>query len=291
MTRLPEPTLCEKNFTIHAMHHRPRDNTILQPLLERGESNSINLPTIFLHRCAGNQNIGLTLVEMLTVMGIIAVLSALVLPAVTSLNKSNALNNSGRLFMNLLSNARSEAIARRTVVRVEVATTWPDPAFSYRKVTLTAAALNAEGTTYIYQQLGKWETLEEGVVFEVHDPLPGAASDSSIYLFAANAATPLGDEGSLTYAGQAVATVYVAFSSTGSLVEQRPPSSLPIPIRARLVEGILGTAGTVTYTRRTTASMGDYPTANWFDIRINNLVGRIEAGRPEAPLPNLTPAP
>lgn len=225
------------------------------------------------------------MVEMLAVMGIIALLSALVVPAITSLNKSNALNDSGRLFISLLSNARSEAITRRTVVRLEVATTWPDPAFNYRKMTLTAATLNSAGTAYTYQQIGKWETLDDGVVFEVHDPLPNAPTDGSMYLFSAGNSAPLGDTDSRTFGGMDVKPVYVAFSSTGALVEQQPPSGLPVSIRARVVEGVLGASPTVTYTRRADGAAGTYPAANWLDVRINNLVGRIEVGRPETPLP------
>lgn len=220
-------------------------------------------------------------------LAIIAALTALALPAVTSINKSNALNNAGRLFTNLLTTARSEAIARRTIVRLEVATTWPDPTYNYRKLALTAATLNSDGTAYTYQQIGKWETLDDGVVFEVHDPLvTSAVTDGSVYLFAAGASVPLQDQGSLKYAANPtpLPTVYIAFSPTGALVEQQPPAGLPVSLRARLVEGSLGNATTVNYTRRRPDANG-YPTSNWLDVRINNLVGRIEIGRPETPLP------
>ena len=274
MMRTSEPAPREKNVTLLRLPHRPHAGSLDCYPLHRHEPRPILLPPG-----------GFTLVELLTVMAIIAVLSALAVPALTSLNKSSALNNSGRLFMNLLSVARTEAIARRTVVRLEVATAWrPDPTFNYRKYTLTAAKLNAGGTAYDYQQIGKWETVDDGVVFEINEPLANAPSDGSVYLFAAGASTPLGDEGSLNFAGFTVPTVYVAFSSTGALVEQQPPSSLPVPIRARLVEGVLGASTGITYTRHASAG-SSYPASNWLDVRVNNLAGRIEIGRPESPLP------
>ena len=228
-----------------------------------------------------------TLVEMLVVMAIVGLLLALAVPAITSMSRSGSLNNSGRLFINLLSVARSEAIARRTVVRVEVATSWPDPAFNCRKATLTAATLNAAGTAYTYQQIGAWETIDNGVVFEIKDPLPVSPppTDGSVYLFTGPAAS-LGDTGSLTFANTSIPTAYIAFSSTGGLVEQNPPSDgLPVPIRVRLVEGTLGNATSVSYTHRAAASNSSYPAANWMDVRINHLFGRIEVGRPDLPLP------
>lgn len=224
---------------------------------------------------------GFTLIELLSVIGIIALLLVLVVPALASINKSRALNNAGGQFTNLLSAARAEAITRRTVVRVEVAITWPDPAFKYRKATLTSATLNAAGDAYNYQPIGKWQTLDDGIVFAPKDPLNNAPVDGSVYLFDSSGEVPLGDQGKLSFAGQDVTTAYIAFSPTGALLEQRPPTNLPVPIRVRLVEGLLNPAGTVTYTR----------SANWFDLRVNHLFGRVEIGRPENPLPTLTPAP
>lgn len=232
-----------------------------------------------------NRAWGFTLVELLSVVGIIVLLLALIVPAVTSINKSRALNSAGSLLVGLLSTARSEAITRRTVVRLEVATTWPDPAFNYRKITLTTATLNTAGNAYNYQQLGKWETLADGVVFETSDPLATPPTDGSVYLLVSSGSMPLGDEGQLTFAGQTVTTAYVAFSPTGALLEKQPPANLPVPIRMRLVEGTANAAGNITYTHRVNGGPGTYPAPNWFDLRINHLFGRVEVGRPESPLP------
>src|SRR5438132_7643058 len=69
---------------------------------------------------------GFTLLELMVVIAVIIILLSLTIPAVTGLTKSSNLNSGARLVANLLSIARSEAINRRTLIRFEVATYWPN---------------------------------------------------------------------------------------------------------------------------------------------------------------------
>ncbi len=221
-----------------------------------------------------------SLIELLVVMAIVVVMLGLAVPAMTTISKSSNLNNAGRLFSNLLTIARSEAINQRTIVRVEVATDWPpDSTYRYRKATLTKAVfVPTAGTTgagqYVYRQFTGWETIPDGIVFEPSDPAGGSpTADGSKYLF--DSVTLGNSNTTLTIGSETVPTIYLAFTPTGAI---SPSSGNIVPVRARLTEGFVP-SGTTTIIHTHKGS------PNWFDIRVNALVGRIEIGRPESPLP------
>lgn len=198
-----------------------------------------------------------TLIELMVVMGIILLLVAALVPAVTSLTKSNNINTAGRMISNVLTVARSEAINRRALIRFEVATSWPgDPDAAYRKFTLVQHDLTSGADT----QLTKWETLPAGVIFNPQDPTPGSGS----YFFILNQVqTP-----ALTSGTQTIPTVYIEFLPTGAL-NVAPASS---PVRLRMVQGFLASASATSVT-----STG---TSNWFETSVDSLVGRIKIARP-----------
>lgn len=198
-----------------------------------------------------------TLIELLVVMGIILLLLAALVPAVTSLTKSNNINTAGRIVSNVLTVARSEAINRRALIRFEVATSWPgDPDAAYRKFTL----VQHDVTTGTDTQLTKWETLPGGVIFSPQDPTPGSGS----YLFVLNQVqTPALQSGT-----QTIPTVYVEFLPTGAL-------NVPVsnsPVRMRLIQGFLASA--------TATSITSTGNSNWFETSVDSLVGRVKIIRP-----------
>ena len=200
-----------------------------------------------------------TLIELLVVMAIILLLAAALVPAVTSLSKSNNVNTGGRMVSNLLTVARSEAINRRALIRFEVATDWPgDPASAYRKITLVQHDLTSGTDT----QLTKWETLPVGMVFQPQDPAAGAGPGS--YFFVLNQTqTP-----SLTSGTKTIPTTYIEFMPTGAL-NVTPANS---PVRLRMVQGFLPTP--------TATSVSFTGSSNWFETSIDALVGRIAITRP-----------
>ncbi len=213
-------------------------------------------------------------------MALVVVLLALAVPAATTITKSSNLNNAGRLITNLLTVARSEAINQRTIVRVEIATDWPpDAAYRFRKATITKAVLDTASNSYRFQQITGWETLPDGITFEINDPAGSSPSDGSKY-FRASDDSLQNTNTSLTIGTDTVPTRFVAFTPTGGL---SIPSALVIPIRARLVEGFPTGPEAISYTHR--GNQGGAGPLNWFDLRIHPLVGRIEIGRPESPLP------
>ena len=201
--------------------------------------------------------IAFTLLELLVVMGIILLLVGALIPAVTSLTKSNNLTNGGRIVSNVLTTARSEAISRRALIRFEVATSWPgDADAAYRKFTLVQHDLTSGADT----QLTKWDTLPAGVMFNPEDPTPGSGS----YFFVLNQVqTP-----PLTSGGQTIPTVYIEFLPTGAI--NVPPANSPV--RLRLVQGFLASA--------TATSVTSTAPNNWFEASVDSLVGRIKITRP-----------
>lgn len=200
---------------------------------------------------------GFTLLELLVVIGLMSLLLVAVVPAVTSLSKSNNINTAGRMVANSLTIARSEAINQRTLIRFEVVTDWPNnPAAAYRKFTLVQHDLTS-GTD---KQLTKWETLPDGMIFNPQDPTPGSGS----YFFVLNQT----QNPKLTSGGQQIATTYMEFSPTGAL-NVAPSNS---PVRLRLVQGYLPSVGSTSVTL-TGAN-------NWFETSVDSLIGRIKILRP-----------
>jgi prepilin-type N-terminal cleavage/methylation domain-containing protein len=207
-------------------------------------------------------NGGFSLLELLVVMGIIVLVLAFSIPAITGLSKSNDLNGGGRIVANLLTAARSEAINRRALIRFEIATDWPnDVSSAYRKFTLVQHDLVSGTDT----QLTKWETLPAGVIFKLQDPLGATPpAGSGKYFFALNQT----QNPKLKLGGSDVSTNYVEFMPTGAISAAVQDS----PVRLRLVQGFLPT---LTATEVTTTG-----SANWFETSVDALVGRVKITRP-----------
>jgi prepilin-type N-terminal cleavage/methylation domain-containing protein len=207
--------------------------------------------------CHGSLSSAFTLIELMVVIGIILLLVTAIVPAISSLTKSNSLNAAGRLVANSLTVARSEAINRRALIRFEVATSWPgDPDAAYRKFTLVQQDL----ATATGNQLTKWESLPAGVIFNPQDPTPGSGS----YLFGLNQV----QNPALTSGGQTIPTVYVEFLPTGAI----NVSTANSPVRMRLVQGFLASSAATSVTMT--------GPNNWFEASVDSLVGRIKIARP-----------
>lgn len=188
-----------------------------------------------------------TLLELLVVMGIIAILLVLVVPAVTTLSKADNLTTAGRIVSNLLTVARSEAINSRSLIRFEIATTWPsEAANAYRKVVVT----KHDSTTGVDTPLTNWQALPTGVVFQDPSTLAGAQKQNP----------------ALTFGGQQITSYYIEFQPTGALTID--PSLSPVTFR--LVPGFVDGANGPKATS----------TTNWFDISTDAIVGRVAITRP-----------
>ncbi len=188
-----------------------------------------------------------TLIELLVVMAIIIIILAFAAPVVTSLSKSNNLNSAGRIVANHLTIARSEAINTRSLIRFEIATTWPnDPSNAYRKIVV----VKHDSTTGADTPISNWQTLPTGVVFQDPSALAGAQQQAP----------------DLQVGSQQITSYYIEFLPTGAL--NVDPSKSPVTFR--LVPGFVDGAN------------GPKPTStsNWFDVSVDSVVGRVAITRP-----------
>lgn len=106
------------------------------------------------------------MIEMLTTISLLAVVSAITVPALQGVNSANSLSVAAREFSNLLSQARSEAIARHNVVRVAVETYNETSNVALRRASLWE--WNEEEQKFV--QFTPWQNLTEGLVFENSAP-------------------------------------------------------------------------------------------------------------------------
>jgi hypothetical protein len=114
------------------------------------------------------------MIELLTVMGLISVLAGVSLPAIKGVTGSRSLSTGAAELAGWLNTARSEAIARHTVVRFMIARQW-DSRTNANLRRLSLWAWDAEAQNFF--PISKWEELPEGIILEpkVPDYLANAA--------------------------------------------------------------------------------------------------------------------
>jgi prepilin-type N-terminal cleavage/methylation domain-containing protein len=123
---------------------------------------------------------GFTLVELISVLVILAILLSIALPALTNLSKASAINAAAREVSNTLSLARQYAITHRTTTRV---------VFPYNSSPLTyqymwyhsysVMALDRSASPAAWKYVTKWEYLPTGAVF-LHDLIPPIIPDGAL---------------------------------------------------------------------------------------------------------------
>lgn len=218
---------------------------------------------------------GFSLVELLAVIAMISILLGLTMPAVRGLTGSS-LNIGVRKMADLLNLARSEAIARHSVVRFAVVTDWPGkPEAALRKVSLW----NWDAELEQFVQLSNWEEFPEGLTFESYLPeyIKGAGYAS------ADGSTVRGD-----YVLDPTFPDAAEFSIpspdgpiTARFVEFLPSGNAKIPggnARRAIFVAVPGFAsgdGELTYT----AASNGQPTT-WAQVNLDTLTGRIQVLQP-----------
>ena len=153
---------------------------------------------------------GFTLVELISVLVILAILLSIALPALTNLSKANAMNAAAREVSNTLSLARQYAITHRTTTRVVFPcslTTLNSMAPPYTSYAVAAYGASANAWTYVT----KWEQLPTGSVFLNGFSVLGALDNSSSLRNDTSVPFPYA-----TSSGPNPSLAYIEFGPTGT---------------------------------------------------------------------------
>jgi prepilin-type N-terminal cleavage/methylation domain-containing protein len=223
-----------------------------------------------------HSRLAFSLIELVSAMTIMSVLAGLTVPAMKGLNGANALDTGTRKFADLLYLARSEAIARHTVVRFAVVREWPgQPEANRRKVGLWAWDVEAQS----YLALTAWEELPVGLALESQLPpyvrtasyaLDDGAAVRGDCVLASEFANKAGFEVS---SGAAMINAdFIEFMPSGTV---RIPGGSARQAIFVLTQGFTNAAGSLTYISRA----GSQPT-NWAQVNIDTLTGRARIYQP-----------
>ncbi len=197
---------------------------------------------------------GFSLVELLAVMGILALLMVMLVPAVSNFGKANALTSAGNQIASLAGHARQNAITKGAMTAMVFVTEGPG---SRRAVTIFEVLPREDGSapgTNDWKQVTKWVNLPVGT-----------AIDTSW--------TTLPDQTSLVlppflYSGSSITSYdLVVFNPDGSVFQA---GSVAVP-QLRVVEGLVESNSTIHYTR----PGGN----NHYDITILPMTGRVKIDR------------
>ena len=207
-----------------------------------------------------------TLVEILVVMGVMAIILGISVPVFTHIGGANSLKSGGNQMEDLAEAARQNSMSKNamTALIVPIDTTFDN---RFRIATLLELTPHADGTKLTsgdWRQISKWEVLPTGVIVD--------AGTSTTFDDTSSASTQLTPAfpASLRYGLISLkAFKYIVFLAGGNLLEA---SNAQI----RLDEGFYGaTAATPTYTH----AAGNLP-LNYYDIFLLSGSGRTKIVRP-----------
>lgn len=209
---------------------------------------------------------GFTLLELLAVMAVIALLVGLTVPAMSGLGKAGNLSSGARMVSNMLASARTEAITRRAVTRMAIATDWPGDAAAanYRKMSIW---LHEPAAVEPWKQIAPWVQLPESVAFEPASPGYVTSGDPAGYLLA-------GTQNSFTATirGRMVTMKFVEFVPSGAA---RLPQATGSDVWLALAPGHI-VDQSMAYAMATSSGSP----VNWAKISANTLTGRLRVSQP-----------
>jgi prepilin-type N-terminal cleavage/methylation domain-containing protein len=241
-------------------------------------SRSSGTPT--LRRFRGRPAAAFSLIELVAVMAIISLVAGFTVPALKGITGGNAVDAGAVELSDLLTLARSEAIARHTIVRFVVATGWTglETQANLRRASLWAwQPANAQ-----YWQITPWQELPAGLVLEPGLPnyvlsagyarqdastvQGGCVLANDAHDFATTASFP-----AQTYSG-IISTRYIEFLPTGAASIPGSSDRQAIFVAA---QGYTDATLQITHTAQANGHA-----ANWAQVNVDTLTGHVHIYRP-----------
>jgi len=222
------------------------------------EYNSYSRARLYCHRVAN----GFSLIELLTVIGIMALLAGFAIPAIHSIGGAGDLTGAGYKIQGLFSGARQNSISKNVLTAVIALKSASDES-AYRTLVAYELASKPDGTPLAssdWVQVSKWEQLPTGIVIETN-------SDTSNFL----AASPPMDPPlpNISYKGKSYSPgsgySYQIFMPSGRL--KSPPTPCNLNLKAGYYEG-----GSLKYTGN--------GQSNYFNLFLVDATGETKVTRP-----------
>lgn len=205
---------------------------------------------------------GFSLLELLTVITILAITTALLIPAVSNFGKAGNLTSAGNQLTSLATQARQNSITKGALTALLLAN---EGSGSRRATSLWELRPREDGSipqSSDWVQASRWTLLPEGTAVDTQKTNLADQNASLV------PALP-----SFRYNGTLLRNyALVIFKPDGSLF---PIGNVAVP-RMRVVEGIIENASTIRYTRP--AETGGEP-ANFYDITLLPASGRLKIDR------------
>ena len=226
----------------------------------------------------------ITLIELIVVMAIMSMIAVMAVPSLYSLLTSHGLSTGVRNVSNHLVLARSEAIARHTLTRFLIATTWTEEGGALRK--FSTWCWNADTTKF--DRISEWYSLPKGIIFEPQFPDYILKSD-----YALNDATSVVGEYLLSkedaameveaFDGKPIKVQFVEFLPTGAA--RIPGGTLNtvifVLVEGEIEQGIVGStahgAEPASFSPAKSIVRGNH---NWAQVNLGTLTGRVRIYRP-----------
>jgi hypothetical protein len=205
---------------------------------------------------------------MLIVIAVIVILTALVVPAATSLGRANGLTTGGNSVTNLVSYARQLAVSKNTMTALVILANQGSQD-DFRAITVLEY-----DPVVGWSQATEWRKLPSGIIFDPDPQESSFLNNSPRFPFLATTnqqnppvSYPLGPGSSAQPIRDPGGYAARIFLPSGGLQNSEAPAQL------RLVEGFMEN-GRVTRTRR-----GNTGSANFYDIAIIGATGIAKINR------------